>query len=404
MKKVLLVSCIVSSSSLFAAPLEQLSTDALKQDARSYSILHGVSSAEANRAMVLDANRDVALDAIEKEFKGRIAGIYVESVPTYKVVVRVKGYGKNEQRSLAVGNTSAKNLLPIEVKYGATETRESGRAQMSVVKALAQKYFDNAVQFIVYDEKSGNMLIEIKGKESAENLKKVDQLKTAWGNQNLPLNIKFVNTTIKPLVNANGGAFVVDKSNPNMWYDCTTAFGIKNSAGTKYMSTAAHCPNNFQDKSNGTPYTFVNEIPFSSYNDFQWNSTTATITNKFNVSPTTLRTLTGRRTLGATKVGDSVCHYGVATGYSCGTVSAVGTDIPAYDPVTGQPQFPGLFWVRVDTNTCGHSDSGGPVFTALTIASGILSLGAMDDTTGQCQGYFYVPTDKIYENGFSFVY
>jgi hypothetical protein len=87
----------------------------------------------------------------------------------------------------------------------------------------------------------------------------------------------------------------------------------------------------------------------------------------------------------------------VATGYSCGTVAEVATSV-------GDSNFPGNFWVKVNTNTCGTSDSGGPVFTASTIASGILSLGAMDDQTGACQGYYYVPTDKIYENGFSFVY
>lgn len=100
------------------------------------------------------------------------------------------------------------------------------------------------------------------------------------------------------------------------------------------MSTAAHCPNSFEDKQNGTKYTFVGEIPFSQLNDFQWNSTVANITNKFYVGLT--RTLTGRRTLSATKIGDSVCHYGVATGYSCGTVEEVGTSI-------GDPNYPDDF-------------------------------------------------------------
>lgn len=391
MKKNYALTLVIASISTFAA-----ANEALEQDIRSYSILHGVSTSEANKAIFLEANRDSALDAIESEFKGRISGIYVESSPTYKIVVRVKGYGTNQKRNITIGNAISKSSLPIEIQYGATETREVAKGQLKKAQQLVKGYFPS-VQTVSYNEKSGTIVVDVTGKNTSDNLKKVDQIKSIWKNPNLPIEVNLVNWSIKPLVDAHGGTFVVDKSQAPMYYDCTTAFGIKNTAGTKYMSTAAHCPNNFEDKQNGTKYTFVGEVPFAQSNDFQWNSTTANITNKFYVGSTTTRTLTGRRTLAATKIGDSVCHYGVATGYSCGTVAAVGTSI-------GNPSFPGTFWVKVNTNTCGASDSGGPVFTALTIASGILSLGAMDDVTGACQGYFYVPTDKIYENGFSFVY
>ncbi len=66
--------------------------------------------------------------------------------------------------------------------------------------------------------------------------------------------------------------------------------------------------------------------------------------------------------------------------------------------------YPGDFWVRVKTPTCEHGDSGGPAFTAGNIASGIVSLSMTDDGTQKCIGYLYLPTDKIYENGFSFIY
>ncbi|WP_436897575.1 hypothetical protein [Acinetobacter gyllenbergii] len=391
MKKKFALSLVIASMSTCV-----LANEDLDLEIRTLSVLHGISTAEAKKSLFLEANSDATLDAIEKEFKGRISGIYVENAPTYKIVVRVKGSGTNQKRNVAVGNAVSKQNLPIEIQYGATETKEAGRAQINNVSKLVKTYF-NTVQSYAYDERTGAIVVSVKGKETSENLKKVDAIKMAWNNLNLPLEFKFVNWTIKPLVDAHGGSFVVDKSQAPTYFDCTTAFGIKDSTGKKYMSTAAHCPNNFEDKQNGTKYTFVGEIPFNQENDFQWNSTTATITNKFYVGPSTTRTLTGRRTLAATKVGHSVCHYGVATGYSCGTVAEVATSV-------GDSNFPGNFWVKVNTNTCGGSDSGGPVFTASTIASGILSLGAMDDQTGACQGYYYVPTDKIYENGFSFVY
>ncbi|MFV5265354.1 hypothetical protein ACMUMS_17650, partial [Acinetobacter courvalinii] len=180
-----------------------LANDDIDMDIRTLSILHGISTAEAKKSLFLEANSDTALDTIEKEFKGRISGIYVENSPTYKIVVRVKGYGTNQKRNVAVGNTIAKENLPIEIQYGATETREAGRAQINNVRKLVKNYF-NTVQTYAYDEVTGAIVVAVKGKETVENLKKADVIKTVWNNPNLPLEFKFVNWTIKPLVDAHG--------------------------------------------------------------------------------------------------------------------------------------------------------------------------------------------------------
>lgn len=193
MKKLLALTILISSSYTFA-----VSNEGFEQDIRSYSLLHGVSTAEANKALFLEANRDSALDAIEEKFKGRIAGIYVENSPTYKIVVRVKGYGQNEKRNVAVGNAISKSDLPIEIQYGAKETRENAKGQLDKAAKLASKYFSK-VQTVSYNEKNGNIVVEVKGKSTAENLKKVDQVKAAWNNPNLPLEINLVNWSIKPL-------------------------------------------------------------------------------------------------------------------------------------------------------------------------------------------------------------
>ncbi|HFD2162958.1 TPA: hypothetical protein ACF2EX_003769, partial [Acinetobacter baumannii] len=183
-----------SSSCTFAA-----SNEGIEQDVRSYSLLHGVSTAEANKALFLEANRDSALDAIEEEFKGRIAGIYIENLPTYKIVVRVKGYGQNEKRNIVVGKAISKDDLPIDIQYGAKETREEARVQINKVLKLVKNYFKN-IQTVSYNEKNGNIVVEVKGKSTVENLKKVDEIQSLWKNPNLPIEIKFVNWTIKPLI------------------------------------------------------------------------------------------------------------------------------------------------------------------------------------------------------------
>ncbi|MFL9557469.1 hypothetical protein, partial [Acinetobacter baumannii] len=192
MKKILALTILISSSCIFAA-----SNEGIEQDIHSYSLLHGVSTAEANKALFLEANRDSALDAIEKEFKGRIAGIYVENSPTYKIVVRVKGYGQNEKRNIVVGNAISKGDLPIDIQYGAKETREEARVQINKALKLVKNYFKN-IQTVSYNEKNGNIVVEVKGKSTVENLKKVDQVQSLWNNPNLPIEIKFVSWSIKP--------------------------------------------------------------------------------------------------------------------------------------------------------------------------------------------------------------
>lgn len=193
MKKILALTILISSSYTFSA-----SNEGTGQDIRSYSLLHGVSTAEANKALFLEANRDSALDAIEEEFKGWIAGIYVENSPTYKIVVRVKGYGQNEKRNIVVGNAISKTNLPIDIQYGAKETREIAKGQINKAQKLVKNYF-NTIQTVSYNEKNGNIVVEVKGKSTAENLKKVDKVKAAWNNPNLPLEIHLVNWSIKPL-------------------------------------------------------------------------------------------------------------------------------------------------------------------------------------------------------------
>ncbi|HDV0623232.1 hypothetical protein ABDH10_18365, partial [Acinetobacter baumannii] len=181
MKKILALTILISSSCTFAA-----SNEGIEQGIRSYSLLHGVNTAEANKASFLEANRDSALDAIEEEFKGRIAGIYIENLPTYKIVVRVKGYGQNEKRNIVVGNAISKGDLPIDIQYGAKESREEAISQINKALKLVKNYF-YTIQTVSYNEKNGNIVVEVKGKSTVKNLKKVDEIQSLWNNPNLPI-------------------------------------------------------------------------------------------------------------------------------------------------------------------------------------------------------------------------
>ena len=403
-KRILLSLLLAASTSAFADSSE-------KKDAYLYAEANNVSISEADRALTIEANTDALIDKINNEFKGRVAGIYVEHTPEYKIIVKLKGNGKNEKRELKIDAAIPNNEIPVEFQYGAKVTKEAGKGQMKKAGALAKNYF-STVRMVSYNEITGEIDIEIKEKSSPEVQSKIQELKKSWKNPNVPINVILVSYSIVPMALAHGGTPVIDKSQVSttgMAEICTTGFGIKDSSGKKYMSTAAHCPDNFEDKKTGARYSFVNEIPYTQGNDIQWNSTSDTVTNQFYTGANTTRTLTGRRTLAYTNVNSEVCHYGNSTQFSCGKVEKVGVSLSEIDPQNGS-QYPGEFWVRVATSSCKGGDSGGPAFTGRTIASGIVSLAITDDLNDNnpsndvCIGYLYVPTDKIYENGLSFVY
>ena len=121
-------------------------------------------------------------------------------------------------------------------------------------------------------------------------------------------------------------------------------------------------------------------------------------------SATSPRTLTGRRLRTSTAVGDTVCHRGKSTGYSCGKVSKTNT-ILTYANACGT-QTCSAVWVTVtgDSGTaCYPGDSGGPVFISQT-AVGLLKGGPKVGTApGQCAYFYYMSTDYL-PTGWSLLY
>ncbi|MDC5670747.1 hypothetical protein OFN19_10865 [Acinetobacter baumannii] len=81
---------------------------------------------------------------------------------------------------------------------GAKESREEAISQINKALKLVKNYF-YTIQTVSYNEKNGNIVVEVKGKSTVENLKKVDEIQSLWNNPNLPIEIKFVSWSIKPL-------------------------------------------------------------------------------------------------------------------------------------------------------------------------------------------------------------
>ena len=157
---------------------------------------------------------------------------------------------------------------------------------------------------------------------------------------------------------------------------CTSGFTVRNSAGTRGVSTAGHCGNS--QTLSGVALTFRGESYSGSY-DVQWhNASGHTYTNTIKVSTST-RAITGTRARSSQTVGSQVCKQGRTTGYTCGTIST--TTYCASGACT---------WVRVagnGTNLSEGGDSGGPWFSGNT-AYGSHTYGIGNDSAYMPIDYF----------------
>lgn len=140
---------------------------------------------------------------------------------------------------------------------------------------------------------------------------------------------------------------------------CTSGFSVKNSSGTKGITTAAHCSNT--QSYSGTSLTFKSEKYTGSY-DIQWHTASGyTVVNKIRWwSDGSTRTITATKSRSSQVIGGYVCKYGMTTNYTCGYISDKNYQ-PSYVPSASAT------FIRVD-NTAGYGDlssggdSGGPWF------------------------------------------
>jgi hypothetical protein len=134
---------------------------------------------------------------IEQTYKGKIAGIYVQDSPKYRMIVNLKGFGHNEVKEFKLKNVhkifenevpSDALILPVYFQYGALETREEGRSRAALEIAKISKQYN--VQSASYDEEFGAVVIQIYStnpKLDQANFDKVNPFK----GQALPTKINF---------------------------------------------------------------------------------------------------------------------------------------------------------------------------------------------------------------------
>ncbi len=163
---------------------------------------------------------------------------------------------------------------------------------------------------------------------------------------------------------------------------CTSGFAVLKGS-TRGMLTAGHCANITRHwRSRTSAYTGDNfaathkDTIWGKTGDSAWYTTVQDEADDFYFSTTSTRDVNGHEVranmLRANMKGHFVCHFGIKSGYSCGSVVSTTHD-PNYD-ICGSDGCDHM-WVRVEgasLKSCG-GDSGGPWFlvrTAYGIHSG----------------------------------
>lgn len=366
--------------------------EALRQDAGAYAAQYHVSEMEAVRRLKTQEEQGDAVSRLRDANPGRFAGLWVEHEPVFRTVVRLKG---RAPAGPEFHRAAARSRMPVKFVTGAaaSEAEVLGRIQGALPRFTTVL---PELQGTDTDVRTGDIVLTVfaPGAAGEAARQKGAALAREIGH---PIRVQLAVAPERDQ-NARGGANLST---------CTTGFVVANSAGTRGVTTAGHCGSaqTYSDFS-GTSYatTFVAER-FDADEDVQWHTTTGAEVPEFYADlTTTARVLTGRRLRSSTAVGNTVCHRGSTSGYSCGSVEST----------TYQPTFAGACngftctatYIKVSGPDlrCAGGDSGGPWFNGQTAFGTHKSGSSSGPGTGQCSYATYMSTDYLTGLGVSLVY
>ncbi|MBI7467571.1 hypothetical protein JEV30_23630 [Pseudomonas aeruginosa] len=371
-------------------PAQTMSTEqAFEAEVLEVAKVHKLSPNYARSILNVEAQSAGIVESIRERYKNRLAGIYIEHYPVHRLVVHLTGSEPVPAQSHKFGD----DTLVVEFQPGAAHTVSE---LVTALKAATQGDVAASIPGShggYVDERTGELVIEVKpsaeaGKEPAVAAarSKVQQV------LGVPVRIEEAEAAEAQAVFGSG----------TLGEGCTTGFTVNHAAsGLHGVLTAGHC----QTASGIDTYTGIDGAAATlgqqgwvqnANADLLWYTGTAGEAFGPWFYADAWRQTTGRRTQGATTVGATFCHYGKNSGYSCGTVATVYANPGS---ICGAPNYNSpcnASFVRVGgTNVrCVGGDSGGPWFTAGTLAAGIHFAG-LPSGVGAC---WYTSTDYAYSD------
>jgi len=373
---------ILASATAASGEVPETRAQALAQDAARYAAQFAVGQDEALRRLKAQEESVAATDAIAREFGDRLAGISIEHVPEYRIVVLLTGTEPVADRSAAG--------VPIVFRTGARATHAEA------IAALRRHLIDlrnelPGARGAGYDQRTGEVVLLVRPADAAR--LGLDAIRArAEALSGVPVRVAS-DALIQSNMAVDGGERV---EGVNMLTGrrnrCTTAFVVTNGQ-VNAITTAAHCPDQLTYVgADGSTVT----LPMigswgAAYRDVQINGSAQSPDPYFysDREAGSLRQVETWRNVASTRAGDFVCHYGESSGYSCATVEL--TDYAPPGDLCGGPCSP--TWVTVKGPSCIPGDSGGPVFSG-DVAFGIAK-GINRDEAGVCEFYYYMSTDYL---------
>jgi hypothetical protein len=360
--------------------------EALAEDAADYARQRGVTPVEAIRRLVAQQATVATTDRLQATYRDRLAGIYIEHQPVYRIVILLTGAAPVADESVQAGGLT----VPIVFQTGAVATREQ------VVAAITRHQAQITARFRIApglgaDPRTGQLLVMAKGlgDDPATAAGLEAELSALTG---VPVAIRTVDRVDTNLDGRGGGRVEGPDPDTRRRYACTTGFVVTDGARTGII-TAAHCPDTlrYHDPDGGeVALTYVDQWGVA-FRDVQVHLTDAAPAPLFyaDTLKTAARPVTSWRNRTSTRAGDIVCHRGEHSGYSCAEVELV--DYAPPGTLCAGPCDP--VWVTVAGPNCAGGDSGGPVFSG-TIAFGILKGGSYRRDRS-CNFYYYMSTDFL---------
>ncbi|HVM23554.1 MAG TPA: hypothetical protein VM308_09705 [Sphingomicrobium sp.] len=365
-----------------AARSPQTQAQALAEDAAQYVAHFGVTPDEALRRLKVQQSGVAATDAIRREFAGRIAGIAIEHMPDYRILVLLTGEAPVADRQV--------DGVRIVFRAGARATHDQAVAAMRRHLIDFRSELPGA-RGAGYDQRTGEVVLLVTGGDAQRF--GLDALRArAEEVSGVPVRV-VINDLLESNMRVEGGMRVEGISSETGRRNiCTTGFVVTDGS-REAIATAAHCPDVLTHRrADGTTV----ELPFLGqwgvgYHDVQINLLPDRPEPLFyaNRAAGSLRRVTTWRNVASTRAGDFVCHYGESSGYSCSTVEL--TDYAPPGSLCGGPCSP--TWVTVRGPSCQGGDSGGPVFSG-SVAFGIAK-GINRHASGRCNFYYYMSTDYL---------
>lgn len=360
MKILFVVALLIATS---PAKAQQLAGEA---ELAAYTSAYGVSVDEAKRRFSDMAEANSVQQRLEAEQPIRFAGLYIDHIPKFRVVVKL------------VGN--AEGLL---ARYTTNPAFVAEKAPFPLV-ALRNKQ-EAVVRSLSPNEKEFGTEVDVRGGRVAVYVSDPVRAKAALSKGGLDDDsVEYLASGKRDeLVAAVRGGELLRTATDNAGYydEGTIGFVVTqtvNQVVTRGVLTAGHvgecinagssCVRNSPITSQGVSLTWKAQLNAGS-DDFEWRTGPAGTTYPNTIKCTALSgcagstmTITGTADPTTFPVGTIVCKQGSNTGYTCGTIEAVNSST-TYNGATG-------YWVRVKNSTGAQmtntGDSGGPVFGAAT--------------------------------------